>query len=148
MQTIRRATEEDAQRMLALEQVFPNSMTDTMLLRELEVGVGYVLLDDEADAVRVVGYALVRQDKDLLDLTRLAIEPGLHGRGYGRFLLSFICASADAEGRALILTVLKDNHRAILLYLRAGFRVVGHYVREHAWAMRRDVPGAAHPTRC
>lgn len=143
--SIRPATEGDAPRILELEQVFPNSLTEPMIIRELKVGRGFVFIDPHQ---RVWGYALLRHEGDLLDLTRLAVDPSAEKQGVGGRLLDYVCTVATLEGLACVLTVKKDNRRALRLYQRAGFRIVGHYEEERAWAMRRDAPASARPSDC
>lgn len=127
---IRRADENDVPRLLELEQVFENSMTDKMIERELAAGFGWVYVR----AGRPIGYALVRQDRDLYDLTRLAVDPAEEGTGAGSELLRHVLAL----GRDVMLITKKTNARALRLYLKHGFRVVGHFPGEDAWALRRD----------
>jgi ribosomal protein S18 acetylase RimI-like enzyme len=132
---IRPATLDDIPRLQELEQVFPNSMPETMLRRELEVGWGLVCV--EAGVVQ--GYALVREDDGMLDLTRLAVNQEAQGQGIGGELLRAVLE----HGKTTVLTVLKDNARAVALYQRHGFRIVGHFRAERAWSMRRDAAAAA-----
>lgn len=132
---IRPTSFDDIPRLQELEQVFPNSMPETMLRRELEVGWGLVYIEAEV----VQGYALVREDDDMFDLTRLAVSPEAQGRGIGGALLRAVLD----RGRTTVLTVMKDNARAIALYMRHGFRIVGYFRAERAWSMRRDAAAAA-----
>ena len=133
---IRRADENDIPRLLEMEQVFENSMTDKMLERELEAGFGWVYVR----AGRPIGYALVRQDRELYDLTRLAVDPAEESTGVGSALLRHVIAL----GRDVMLIVKKTNARALRLYLKHGFSVVGHFPGEGAWALRRDAAASSH----
>lgn len=142
--SIRPATEDDVPRILELEQVFENSMTEPMISRELVVGRGFLFADEH---LRVWGYALLRTEGDLLDLTRLAVDPRAEKQGVGRRLLDYVCTVADSEGRPCVLTVKKSNRRALRLYLHAGFRIVGHFEVERAWSLRRDAPSSARPAK-
>lgn len=129
----REAGVRDIPRILELEQVlFENSMTEAVLERELEVGKGYVWVDNLH--AKVLGYALVREEEGLLDLTRLGVDPEAQGTGVGRKLLRRVLALRQDT----ILTVLKTNHRALRLYLRHGFEVVGHVTSADAWVLRRQ----------
>ncbi len=111
-------------------QLFENSMAETTLHRELEVGQGLVY-----EGLRcILGYALVRTDGDKLDLTRLGVGQGAQGSGIGSALLCEVITM----GKPIVLTVLKHNHRAIRLYYRYGFEIVGHLVSDGAWALRRE----------
>ena len=142
-------TLEDIPRVLELEQVFDNSMTEPMLELELQVGYGYAFCRD-ADS-HVLGYALLRRDGDLLDLTRLAVDPEAQGGGAGTFLLLRVQVDSGLAKRDLVLCVRKKNPRALKLYQRHGFRIVGHSTSSDAWVLRRawqreicpsDAPGA------
>jgi ribosomal-protein-alanine N-acetyltransferase len=139
---IRPAKPRDVERLMELEQVFDNAMSEKMLLRELEVGRGYVYnrITDDGD-VLTLGYALVRQDGMLLDLTRLAVDGHTQSQGIGQSLLRRVLS----EERETVLTVKKDNVRALALYKKNGFRVVGHYPAADAWVMRRAAPSSPRP---
>lgn len=55
-----------------------------------------------------------------LRLLDIALLPGLRNFGIGDHLLGQLCARADAQGRAITLSVLRGSP-AIRLYLRRGF---------------------------
>lgn len=132
----------DASRVLELEQVFENSMSEPMIQREIEAGRGYVYsrIRDTGE-VDILGYALLRQDGPLLDLTRLAVDPTVLRKGIGQSLLRRVLE----EGRETVLTVKKDNAPALALYQKNGFRVVAHYAAAKAWVMRRPAsPSDSH----
>lgn len=136
--TLRLATLEDIPDILRLDQkLFDNAFTESMLKRELEVGHGYVWVSHVWSYI--VGYALVRRDGKVLDLTRLGVEQGDQGTGIGTLLLKRVLA----EGCDTVLTVRKSNKGALRLYRRHGFAVVGHFT--NAWVLRRAVDPAAHP---
>lgn len=134
---IRPAVSEDIPRLLTLEyQLFDNAMNDDMLVRELEVGRGLVCVTDES---YVIGYALIRQEGQLLDLTRLGVDQLMQARGIGKRLLQRVLS----EGLTTVLTVRKDNKHALRLYRDHGFRIVGHV--SGAWALCREAARAAGP---
>lgn len=128
---------EDIPRILELEdRLFDNALAETQLLRELEVGYGKVFCKDGASD-RPIGYMLVRPDRDVLDLTRLAVDPAAQGTGVGTLLLQSLYRDAQNMQRDVILTVLKNNRNALRLYLKHGFRVVGN-LSGCAWVLRRE----------
>jgi ribosomal protein S18 acetylase RimI-like enzyme len=140
---VRRAAMEDAPQLMLLEaMLFENSMTEEMVERELRAGEGFVACQFNDPTAPVLGYVLVREDKDLLDITRLGVLPEAQCLGIGTALLRRIL---DMK-RTTVLTVKKDNPRALRLYKRHGFKVVGHFVLEHAWVLRRDVQASVHPS--
>jgi len=115
------AVVEDIPRLRELEMLFDNAMNEDMLVRELEVGQGLVYVEDGI----IRGYALVRLDTGLLDLTRLGVEGRVQGKGIGGALLRRVYSDAGALGRNTMLTVMRSNHGALRLYLRHGFAPVG-----------------------
>jgi ribosomal-protein-alanine N-acetyltransferase len=125
---LRQATLADVDRLAELEAVlFNNAMPPSLLERELGTGFGYVIGDP------IYAYALVRKQGDLLDLTRLGVEPAHQGQGTGARLLDHVLSL----GYRVQLTVLKNNHRALQLYLSRGFEIVaqvnGETDSESAW---------------
>jgi ribosomal-protein-alanine N-acetyltransferase len=132
MNRIRVVTHDDVPFLLELEgRLFENSMNETMLVRELEVGTGLVWTTPGGG---VYGYALVRKAGDQLDLTRLGVAPEAQGLGIGAKLLLAVIV----QGKTVILTVKKDNKRALRLYRHHGFEIVGSLNDHAAWVLRRD----------
>ena len=127
---IRRADIDDIPRLIQLEhELFPNnSMGETMLAREIAAGEGWVFTDNALR--RVLGYALLRWDEDI---TRLGVDPFAQGSGIGKRLLEHVLSL----GHPTMLTVRKNNWRAVRLYLRAGFAIAGELTSVHAWVLRR-----------
>ncbi len=131
---LRQALERDIPGILRLEgMLFSNSMNEEMIALELQVGQGFVL--EAVTEYPVLGYVLVRDDGDLLDITRLAVDPTQQRSGVGTALLRHVLSM----NRTTVLTVKKNNHRALGLYVKHGFVITGHFIEERAWAMRRDV---------
>ena len=79
----------------------------------------------------MAGYILFRRDGDLLDVLRLGVHPDHAHQGLGRSLLERALSVTDRA----VLTVKKDNIRALRLYTHAGFEIVGHLQSAHAWVM-------------
>jgi len=133
----------DLPAVLELEQrLFDNALSETMLERELEAGYGFVFADPE-----VRGYALVRPDQDLLDLTRLGVQPETQGQGIGTRLLQRVLQ----DGPSVLLTVRKTNLDALRLYQRHGFGIVAQLSEgpaQHAWVLRRPPSPSEHPSTC
>lgn len=126
---LRAATKQDLPELLALEEkLFPNAMGERLLQHELTRGCGWLALVDGV----VAGYVLVRRDDDLLDITRLGVHEEFRGRGLGRELLEKVLK----EHFDVMLTVKKDNVKAIRLYRTHGFTIVGHLIAAEAWVMR------------
>jgi ribosomal protein S18 acetylase RimI-like enzyme len=133
---LRWAKADDIPQLLALEAaLFDNAMAERTLRQELETGRGYVY-----DVMgELAGYALIREDGNKLDLTRLGVDPEAQGGGIGTVLLKHVIGL----GAPIVLTVLKSNLKAIRLYRRHGFVITGHLLNSYeAWSMRRDPSGA------
>lgn len=120
----------DVEAILGLEYIlFDNAMTERMLFHELTLGKGFVATVDGI----IRGYALVRFDDGLMDITRLGVDPATQGQGIGTRLLE--CA-LDGVMDAM-LTVKKDNLPALRLYRKHGFKIVAHMVGAGAFVLRR-----------
>lgn len=79
------------------------------------------------------------------------VKPAWRGQGIGSHLMNFVESDLRKRGfRAVTLNVSKDNHAALRLYRRLGYRVTGsrpgvwsytdekgkvHHVNEPAWRM-------------
>lgn len=72
-----------------------------------------------------IGFTVCQQIADELTLHNIAVSPQHQGRGVGRLLLDEIIAHAQANGLTIFLEVRDSNTRAIDLYQRNGFAVVG-----------------------
>jgi ribosomal protein S18 acetylase RimI-like enzyme len=120
----------DAPRLAELEALlFENAMAPSMLDRELSYGPCFVI------GSPVVAYALVREQPEVVDLLRLGVLPSAQGQGHGRKLLEHVIG-LDKD---TMLTVLKENTRALRLYKNAGFSIVGELRVDGAlaWVMLR-----------
>lgn len=135
---LRRVADDDIYRLLELEgMLFDNSMAERVLVRELEEGQGFVY-----DVMgEVVGYALVRDDGDKYDLTRLGVDPKCQRGGVGKALLRHVLSL----GKPVVLTVKKKNYGALRLYRNHHFEIVGQLSAHEAWVMRWDGSAAAAP---
>lgn len=72
---------------------------------------------------RAIGYFGITSYPGWGHLDRIAVEPGLHGRGYGRRLLAFAVETLVGAGaRRIALSTQRANVRSQRLYERAGFR--------------------------
>lgn len=73
-----------------------------------------------------LGYLVAMSAPGELHLLNLTVAPVHQGLGHGRFLLDALCRRAREQGTAqLWLEVRESNSRALQLYLRYGFRVIG-----------------------
>lgn len=120
--------------LLQLEAVlFPhNALGERLLAQEIELGLAWVV------GAPAYGYVLTRDDGYIVDVTRLGVAPAQQGRGVGSRLLK----AALQLGRDTMLTVEKWNTRALNLYRRSGFIIVGSLVTSDAWVMKRAAQNA------
>lgn len=118
----------DAIAIAALEMLlFPdNCFNEKTLAEEIKIGEGFVIYEDEF----LVGYLLARREGDVLDILRLGVRLDCQHDGLGTELLS----AAIKDEPHVILTVRKDNGKALNLYYKFGFEIVG--VSEYSWVMR------------
>jgi ribosomal protein S18 acetylase RimI-like enzyme len=120
---------DDLPALLRLEEALfgDNNMGEALLKKEIELGLAWVI------GTPAYAYALVRPDGPLVDLTRLGVLPAWQGYGLGSALLERVLAL----GKETMLTVRKDNLRALKLYLAYAFQIVGHHPSD-AWVLRRS----------
>jgi len=91
---------------------------------------------------KIAGYGLVgfRRTSTCARLYALALDPAVHGRGFGRALLGSAERAARARGAtSLRLEVRTDNARAIDLYAKAGYQhlaVMPDYYEDGTTALR------------
>lgn len=125
---MRSVTVHDADELAELEmKLFPdNCLNEFTLAREIALGSGWCFIE----AGDIVAYMLCRGDSYLIDIMRLGVLPAYQGRGLGTQLLR--CGINQAQHA--MLTVLEGNERALRLYRRHGFEVVGR-LNGYGWVM-------------
>ena len=108
--------------------LFDNGMNARSLERFVLCGGSCVL--EEREGV-VAGYVLYVNAVECVDLSRLAVSPVYEGCGIGTALLQHVLDL----GRPVLLCVEKTNQRALTLYKKHGFHVVGDYSSDNRWVM-------------
>lgn len=90
----------------------------------------------------IAGYGGLWKIVDEAHISTIAVAPESRGRGLGELLLvTMIDASQDAEAKLVTLEVRKSNEKAIALYRKYHFDIVGERKRyysdngEDAWIM-------------
>lgn len=133
-ESLRSADVEELARLEGL--LFPDvCLNEYSLKLEIDAGQGWALRRGS----QIVAYLFGRLGGSVYDILRLGVLPEHQGLGYGTSLLE----RALAEFEDLMLTVRKSNTRAIHLYQRYNFRVVGELSPDAllggqgAWVMRR-----------
>lgn len=122
--------EKHAEEIAELElELFDNCFNEHTIRKEIEAGWGFVAMDDDG----LAGYALVRDDAGVSDLTRLGVAKRRQGKGIGKALLEAV----ELKAPDLMLCVRKDNGVAINLYMSRGFKIVG--VVGDSWVLRKTL---------
>ena len=125
------ALSSDASAIAELEYLlFPEvNLNEVSIDTELTLGTGWVIYHRNALAAYLFGRSAEGSPFDIL---RLGVHPDYQGRGLGSQLL----LRALQHPKGAMLTVLKSNQRAIHLYRRFGFTIVGELTHAGAWVMR------------
>ncbi len=87
---------------------------------------------------RIVGYAYWRQQlfNPKVPLLSIAVADGHQGLGLGRALMELLIEGAKLRGmEGIELHVFKHNRRAIALYCKLGFEIVGDTDSGRQWVM-------------
>jgi ribosomal protein S18 acetylase RimI-like enzyme len=126
---MRAVTVEDSDELAAIEmELFPeNCMNEHSLAREIDLGGGFVICEHGA----IIAYMLYRGDARLVDIIRLGVVPAHQGRGLGPWLLKQGLELAEY----VMLTVQPENKRALRIYLKHGFDVVGQLKGNDGWVL-------------
>lgn len=120
----------DADELAKLEfELFETHMNADSLRAEICTGFGWLIEDDES----LQSYILVRDDKYILDITRLGTRTEYQGQGNGTRLLTHVLRTL----RPVMLCVDFNNTVGLKMYLKHGFHIVGSVEREHHWVLRR-----------
>ncbi len=102
----------------------------------------------------VTGFAVANHAAGEGHLLNIAVDPGWRERGHGRRLLAHMMALLSRRSvTSVFLEVRRSNQRAIALYRRFGFDIIGtrrdYYAsghgREDALTMRRALDGCEAP---
>jgi ribosomal-protein-alanine N-acetyltransferase len=121
--------EKDIPQIAAIEKlVFPAPWSEAAFRSELEDNAlaMYLVLVDEAMPEEVLGYGGVWKIFDEGHITNIAVHPRAQGKKLGKMLLYAIIHWAWANDlKHLTLEVRLNNHVAINLYKKAGFREAG-----------------------
>jgi ribosomal protein S18 acetylase RimI-like enzyme len=89
-----------------------------------------IAVDDQQE--RILGYAFLQWRPEGTPSFGVCIQRDAQSLGLGWLLLDHLFTSAAASGVGRVaLTVHPDNGRALRLYQRAGFRVVGEFINRH-----------------
>jgi ribosomal-protein-alanine N-acetyltransferase len=126
---IRPAVPADVERLLPIEQrCFSDPWSAGAFEETLRPPHGLGLVAERAGQVR--GYLVARSVAGEGEILNLAVSPDARRRGLGDDLLEAgITALAAAGAREIFLEVREQNHAALELYRRRGFKPVGMRAR-------------------
>ena len=134
---MRLAEPTDCARLEYLENVlFPdNSFNEYTLVNELLLGRCWVV----ERRGKIVAYLLARIDGELIDIMRVGVLPEFQEKGIGTQMLH----AALTQAPEAMLCVRKKNKRALKLYRRLGFTIVGETPNRDlpSWVMRTTSRG-------
>jgi ribosomal protein S18 acetylase RimI-like enzyme len=121
---------EDAPYIADLEMtLFPDNCFNWKTIEnEIRCGKGLVIYSGE----QLIAYLLARTSGGITDILRLGVRPTEQGRGYGTRLIQELIQLSQ-PGDQIMLCVRKNNDRALRLYIRHGFTIVGQL--EESWVM-------------
>ncbi|OGW39847.1 MAG: GNAT family N-acetyltransferase [Nitrospirae bacterium GWD2_57_9] len=95
---------------------------------QIRSGVLYFLMQDTGGPI---GYLAVQPKGEELFLSKIYVASSLRLKGHGRRAIEFIESLARARGsRKIVLTVNKNNRKAIAAYERMGFKRAKEVVQD------------------
>lgn len=140
MPDFRKATQEDAGTIAALEAKFIECPWSEKVVRETvadELSVLYLLCEGDA----ILGYGGLKMALDTAEVYNIVVDAPYRRRGYGgRILDKLVSVAVEKGGREMLLEVNEHNEAAINLYAAHGFKILHmrkHYYRSgNAYVMR------------
>ena len=136
--TIQKATKQDANALFQLEQKVFDSFNSPLSKRSFYYHIGKNLLLIAKKEKNVAGYILILTSFKCPRIYSIAVDPNFERQGIGKKLLE----KALKRNNCLRLEVRKDNEKAIRLYEKIGFEIIGEKLNYYddgcdAWEMRR-----------
>jgi len=138
-------TKENFDQVLAVEQTSPYPWSDRVIRRDLFVGnsgLSYLGAFAPLGKNRLLGYAVLGEERGSAHLMNLTVLPEYRRRGIGMQLIVAVAECAVEMGfKSLALRVRFSNYAARILYVNLGFRTdkrhesfysdgdVAHYMR-------------------
>ncbi len=102
---------------------------DTVAQQFIASEVGFILEDSSRSAMGIV--EIIRQTPKYQAISTVAVLPINRGKGYGRALITMICAQIFKSGKIPLLFVDKNNPQTMHLYYSLGFAAISetkHYI--------------------
>lgn len=138
---VRKITENDLDSVLSIdESVLTAHWPLQFYSDEIKREDSYCLCIENLD--QLLGFVIVRQIGDLLELLQIGVNQQDQGKGYGQQLFDAII-NLNLQ-KPMMLEVHDENRQAIRFYKRNGFVKVGqrkHYygANKHAIVMRKEI---------
>jgi ribosomal protein S18 acetylase RimI-like enzyme len=113
-----------------------------MLESQLEQGHGFLVAEEQREAIGFAGFELNHLEGPKAKLHKLYLLPSSQGKGVGKSLLLEVAKRAREAGqKSLVLNVNKYNEKAINFYLAMGFLTIRQEVNDigQGYVMDDDV---------
>lgn len=148
---LRPAVPEDAPALAGLEErLFGVDAWSVAAVLDEIAGPGrraLVAVDEHADGIALVGYAITMAAGDVVDLQRIGVDPTYQRRGVARALLTAVLEDAETDGAdRVLLEVSAHNTVALTFYEAAGFEEIDR--RRRYYRDGSDAVVMRRPLRC
>jgi len=113
---------------LAIEKIcFSNPWSRETFLGEIQNrAISFPLVIVHREKKRIAGYVIFWQIGDEAQINNLAIHPDFQGQGLGELALRYVLNRLKENKVHLVsLEVRVSNHRALALYRKLGFSILG-----------------------
>ena len=113
-----------------------------MLESQLEQGHGFLVAEEQREAIGFAGFELNHLEGPKAKLHKLYLLPSSQGKGVGKsLLLEVVKRAREAGQKSLVLNVNKYNEKAINFYLAMGFLTIRQEVNDigQGYVMDDDV---------
>jgi len=120
--------EDDLPEVLAIEKLcFSNPWSRETFLGEIQNrAISFPLVVVHREQKRIAGYVIFWQIGDEAQVNNVAIHPDFQGRGLGELALRYVLNRMKENGVHFVsLEVRVSNHRALALYRKLGFSILG-----------------------
>jgi len=117
----------DVKGLLEIEkECFPSPWPEIAFLEEITRPWSKGILIEDKDREKIIGYAIMWIVYDECHLINFAINPIYQGKGFGNILMESVINYAKKKRAAyIVLEVRRSNKRAINLYKKYGFKIIG-----------------------
>lgn len=120
--------EEDLPEVVAIENLcFPNPWSRETFLGEIQNrAISFPLVVVHREMKKIAGYVIFWQIGDEAQINNVAIHPDFQGQGLGELAIRYVLDRLKENGvRFVSLEVRVSNHRALSLYRKLGFSILG-----------------------